>query len=133
VLIFLILRIRKSMALLKIGLLLVITWTVTSCAGVRTADPATSSKTSPFAKLPDLSDMPLARLLPSQRVKVVEVREKDLKELPSGKEKALLAARSHRNTRSNFWIFGGPVDFKEPALPEPGSEMDGSLLPPRMP
>lgn len=99
------------------------------CTAVKNATSATTAKVSAFAKMPDLADMPIARILPGQRVKVVEVREKDLKQLPTGKEKAL----AFRNGRSGFWIFGGPVDFKEPTLPEPGTEMDGSLLPPRIP
>lgn len=76
-----------------------------------------------------ISDLPLVYLLPGQGPKVVEVREKDLKEMPTGHELAL----SHEKRRSGFWIFGGPVDFEEPTLPEPGSAPDGSLLPPRMP
>ena len=63
-------------------------------------------------------------------VKVVEVREKDLKEMPTGHEKA----RAFENTRKRgFWFFNGPVDFTEPSLPLPGGETDGSLLPPKTP
>lgn len=61
-------------------------------------------------------------------VKVVEVREKDLKKLPSGQERALAYENTHKR---GFWFFGGPVDFKEPTLPTAGGEMDGSLLPPK--
>jgi hypothetical protein len=86
-----------------------------------------------MAKLPDmpsLVDTPIARLLPAGGLKVVEVREKDLKDLPTGQERAI----AYRNERKRgFWIFGGPVDFEEPTLPEDGSGIDGSLLPPRMP
>lgn len=72
----------------------------------------------------------LAEIVHPPGVKVVEVREKDLKPLPSGHERAL----AFQNTRKrSFWFFGGPVDFKEPILPEAGGEMDGSLLPPRTP
>ncbi len=88
------------------------------------------SRFSSLPKLPKLPDFSLASLLPGSRVKVVEVREKDLKILPTGHERALAYASKHKR---GFWIFGGPVDFKEPTLPEPGSEMDGSLLPPRLP
>ena len=120
----------KSMALAKNGLMILAgAVLLVSCTAVKNATSATTAKVSSFAKMPDLADMPIARILPGQRVKVVEVREKDLKELPTGKEKAL----AFRSGRGGFWIFGGPVDFKEPTLPEPGSEMDGSLLPPRMP
>lgn len=109
-----------------------------SVAVVKNSTSATVSKISSVAKMPKLPKMPglpkmpdlhLANLMPGNRVKVVEVREKDLKELPTGKELAM----AHQRERSGFWIFGGPVDFKEPTLPEPGSELDGSLLPPRMP
>ncbi len=72
----------------------------------------------------------LAEIVHPAGVKVVEVREKDLKQLPTGQERAL----AFQNTRKRgFWFFGGSVDFKEPTLPEPGGEMDGSLLPPKTP
>ncbi len=120
----------KTMALVKTGLLMMAAVNLVSCAAVKNATAATAAKfSSSIAKLPDLADMPIARVLPGQRVKVVEVREKDLKEMPTGKEKAM----AYRTGRSGFWIFGGPIDFKEPTLPEPGSELDGSLLPPRIP
>jgi hypothetical protein len=102
-------------------------------AAVRNSTSATAAKITALAKMPKLpkfSDTALARLMPGSGVKVVEVREKELKELPTGQERVL----AYRNERKNgFWIFGGPVDFKEPTLPEPGANMDGSLLPPRMP
>lgn len=104
-----------------------------SVAMVKNSTSATASRISSLAKMPSLPKMPefhLANMLPGNRIKVVEVREKDLKELPTGKE---LALAHQKERRSGFWIFGGPVDFKEPTLPEPGSELDGSLLPPRMP
>lgn len=106
-----------------------------SVAMVKNTTSATASKISSIhmpkmPKLPDMPDMHLANLLPGNRIKVVDVREEDLKELPTGKERAL----AYENERkSGFWIFGGPVDFKEPTLPEPGAELDGTLLPPRMP
>ena len=63
-------------------------------------------------------------------VKIVKVRQKDLKELPLGHERALAFDRERR---FGFWSFGGVVDFKQPDLPQPGAEMDGSLLPPKTP
>ncbi len=61
-------------------------------------------------------------------VDVVEVREKDLKEIPSGKDRAL--AFDQQRKRS-FWSFALP-DFEEPVLPEIDDEgIDGSLLPPK--
>jgi hypothetical protein len=101
----------------------------------KTAAPASklqtaqTAQTSKHAKFPFFSlSNPLPKLLPGPRLQVVKVREKDLKELPSGHERALAFER-----KRGFWLFGGPVDFKEPTLPEPGSAMDGSLLPPRIP
>ena len=81
------------------------------------------------AKVSQLSTMAIDKINPPG-VKVVEVREKDLKKLPTGQERAL----AYENTRKRgFWFFSGPVDFKEPSLPEAGGEMDGSLLPPKAP
>lgn len=119
----------KTMALVRTICIIPLGCSLVCCATMKKTTAATAAKVSSYAKLPDLSDTRIARILPGQRVKVVEVREKDLKELPTGKEKAI----AYRNGNSGFWIFGGPVDFKEPSLPEPGNEMDGSLLPPRMP
>jgi hypothetical protein len=87
----------------------------------------TSSATT--SKVAELSDLAVSKIRPAQ-VKVVEVREKDLKELPTGHERALAFQSSRKR---NFWSFSGPVDFKEPMLPEAGAEMDGSLLPPKSP
>lgn len=85
--------------------------------------------TATTTKVAQLSTMAVDKINPPS-VKVVEVREKDLKTLPSGQERAL----AYQNTRKrSFWFFGGPVDFKEPSLPEAGGEMDGSLLPPKAP
>ena len=69
-------------------------------------------------------------------VYVVEVREKDLKKMKTGEERAL-AFEVNRNkhvaqNKRNFWFFNGPVDFKEPALPSLDGETDGSLLPPKI-
>ena len=103
-----------------------------SCAGVRNAGSASVAavKKSAAATTSKISNFSLAGLLPGSRVKVVEVREKDLKKLPTGHERALAFENERKR---GFWFFGGPVDFKEPTLPEPGSELDGSLLPPRIP
>ena len=109
-----------------------------SCAGLGNAakSPAVASrdaKVAPAAKpsfFAKLSGFSLGDLLPGPGVKVVQVRKKDLKELPTGRERALAF---ENNRKQGFWFFGGPVDFKEPTLPEPGSELDGSLLPPRVP
>ena len=62
-------------------------------------------------------------------VKIVKVRESELKKLPTGQERALAFENTRR--RGFFSFFSGPVDFQEPTLPAPGGEMDGSLLPPK--
>ncbi len=82
------------------------------------------------SKIAELSELSMSKIRPAG-VKVVEVREKDLKQVPTGQERAL----AYENSRKRgFWgFFSGPVDFKEPTLPEPGAEMDGSLLPPKAP
>ncbi len=95
----------------------------TSVAFMKKTTAATTSKVS------ELSELAVNTVRPPG-VKVVEVREEDLKELPSGREQAL-AYESKR--KKSFWFFGGPVDFVEPTLPEAGGEMDGSLLPPMSP
>ncbi len=94
-----------------------------SLALVQKTTAATTSKVSQISSF-------AADTIHPPRVKVVEVREKDLKKLPTGKEQALAYQSTHKR---GFWFFHGPVDFKEPNLPEPGGEMDGSLLPPKAP
>ncbi len=80
-----------------------------------------------FAKIGDASRDSIAKILPS-RVSVVEVREKDLEEMPLGHEQALAYEQKKRGF---FWFFSGPVDFEEPDLPDTETEMTGSLLPPK--
>lgn len=63
-------------------------------------------------------------LTPS-KVEIVEVREKDLKPLPTGEERALAYQRSNR--RFPGWF--GPSNFVEPDLPPEGAAMEGGLLP----
>jgi hypothetical protein len=105
-----------------------------SCATITNAGKGSiafvkNTTTATTTKVAQLSTMAVDKISPPA-VKVVEVREKDLKKLPTGQERAL----AYENTRKRgFWFFGGPVDFKEPSLPEPGGEMDGSLLPPKAP
>ena len=71
----------------------------------------------------------VADLFPAP-VPVVKVREKDLRELPLSHERALA---HERQQKEGFWALGGAADFVQPKLPEVGSEMDGSLLPPKDP
>lgn len=102
-----------------------------SCAQVSQLKTATTggfSKVSGgIAKATDATKNSFAKLMPS-RIPVVEVREKDLKEVKSGQEQALAFEKNRRN---RFWgIFSGPVDFQEPTLPEDSGSIDGDLLPP---
>lgn len=113
--------------------LVVSTFGAVSCGTIHQASSSslafvkdTSAATT--RKVAQLSTMAIETIRPPS-VKVVEVREKDLKVLPTGQERAL----AYENTRKRFWFFGGPVDFKEPTLPVQGGEMDGSLLPPKDP
>ncbi len=72
----------------------------------------------------NIADFTLGR----PKVAVVEAREKDMKQMPLGKERAL--AFDQQRKRS-FWTFALP-NFKEPTLPMvTGDESDGSLLPPK--
>ena len=95
-----------------------------SCGSFQVAENAKNTTTRTVAQISRFS---LTDLLPS-RVPIVEVREKDLKQMPTGEERAI--AFENQRKRS-LWSFSGPVDFKEPALPEGGAPADGSLLPPK--
>lgn len=97
-----------------------------SCAQVNQLKTATVGG---FSKVSEVSKASVAKLMPS-RIPVVEVREKDLKPLPTGEQQALAFEKSRRN---RFWnIFSGPVDFEEPTLPDNAGAMDGELLPPKV-
>jgi len=105
-----------------------------SCASLGQAGAdsmAAIKKTSSGAvsKISEISENSLATIRPA-RLKIVEVREDDLKKLPSGAERALAYEKSRKRS---FWNSGTPVDFREPTLPQFSSEMDGSLLPPKIP
>lgn len=97
-----------------------------SCAQVNQLKTATVGGIS---KVTEASKASVAKLMPA-RIPVVEVREKDLKPLPTGQERALAFEKSRRN---GFWgLFSGPVDFEEPTLPDDVGTMDGELLPPKV-
>jgi hypothetical protein len=98
-----------------------------SCAQMNSLKTATVGGLS---KVSDLSKASVAKLMPP-KIPVVEVREKDLKAMPTGEERALAFEKSRQPSKS-FWFFRGPVDFKEPELPESGAAIDGELLPPKM-
>jgi hypothetical protein len=97
-----------------------------SCAQVNQIKTATVGG---FSKVSEVSKDSIAKLMPT-RIPVVEVREKDLKPLPTGQEQAVAFEKSRRN---RFWnMFSGPVDFKEPVLPSDVGVLDGGLLPPKV-
>ncbi len=90
-----------------------------SCESVNAVKSGTAKVTESISNftLTDLS---------SAKINVVEVREKDLKEMPLGKDRALAYER-----KKFFWSLI-PLNFKEPDLPKiEEGEFDGSLLPPK--
>lgn len=92
-----------------------------SCGAVSAVKSTASNATK------GISQFSLSDLRPA-RIDVVEVREKDLREMPLGKERAL--AFDQKRKRS-FWSFL-PGTFEEPTLPAVSEgDMDGSLLPPK--
>ena len=88
----------------------------------------------PEMKIPEVNHGDVARfsfrdLLPSS-IPIVEVATQKLKEIETGKQKAM----AYQNSRSSYFgtWFGDPADFKEPELPS--GMLDNpefSLLPPK--
>ncbi len=99
-------------------------------AGEESVDFMQSAAGTTSSKVAALSEKVTHKLTPAG-VPVVEVREKDLKKMPTGKERVLAFENSRK--RSLFSFFSGPVDFQEPVLPEPDGSIDASLLPPKSP
>ena len=100
-----------------------------SCAQMKEVTAGGFSKVSGgVSKIGEASKNSFAKLMPS-RIPVVEVREKDLREVKSGQDQAVAFQKTRRN---RFWIFGGPADFVEPDLPDDVGIMDGELLPPKV-
>lgn len=93
-----------------------------SCGAVKSFKDSTATM---VAKLPAL---PRPGML-GDHPKVVKVRPQDLKEMPLGHDRLVAYQRSGA---FGFWPMG-EVKFEPAALPEPGSEVDGSLLPPLVP
>ena len=125
----------KSKALLPI--ILVSMATLPSCAPTATtadsgspADSRASSRRLPIPAFlrPDLSGLSLASLLPGSKIKVVEARENDLKEMPTGQELAK-AHRSHGTP--SFWAIPETLYFEQPEFSQPGDDLDAGLLPPK--
>ena len=70
----------------------------------------------------------VAGLWPS-RVPIAEVRNKDLKKMASGADRALAW-----NQSLNQWVYLTPVDYNPASMPdEPTYPVDGGLLPPLHP
>ncbi|WP_200269157.1 hypothetical protein [Luteolibacter pohnpeiensis] len=89
---------------------------LTSCGSIKETTSAQVSKISNFS---------ISGLLPGH-IPVVEAREKDLVDLPSGKERAL-AYEQEKAQRE--MLLAGPINIKEPALPEGDDFVIGGLLP----
>jgi len=96
-----------------------------SCGTVQTLKNSTAAM---VAKLPSLPSLPGPGMF-GDHPKVVKVREQDLKKMPLGHERAL----AFQKTGGVGWWPMGSVKFEPAPLPEPGTEMDGSLLPPLTP
>lgn len=97
---------------------------------------STSTVASGFAAIPKprMPDLSLANLMPGPKIKVVEPREKDLKEMPTGMELAQSRRRpGFAQGFADLWPFSGKLYFEEPNFPEPGMNMDDTLLPPKAP
>jgi hypothetical protein len=91
---------------------------IASCATMRNVKDTSVTTTK------SITDFALGR----PQVAIVAAREKDMKQMPLGKERAL--AFEQARTRS-FWSFALP-NFKEPTLPSVrDNTADGSLLPPK--
>ncbi|MFT4176698.1 MAG: hypothetical protein QM627_08565 [Luteolibacter sp.] len=108
--------------------LLALTLGLSSCGTMQTVKTTATATKDQVAKLGKVRMPKLPKFGGEPDIYVVEAREKDLKKVRSGHEQAVAY---HSSTKRNFWIFGGPVHFKEPSLPVAGGEMDGSLLPPK--
>jgi len=108
-----------------------------SCASMKKAGSAVAHVSGSMSKAGDaVAKFSVSDLMPS-KIKVVEVREKDLKEVTLGKDKALAYASGHdtlaQRKRGFFDFFRGPVEFKEPMLPAVSDPaMDEGLLPPKI-
>jgi hypothetical protein len=102
-----------------------------SCGNFNTA---AASKMATVSKMAKKSVASVANLVP-RRVPVAEVRPKDLKQMPSGADRALAWNRHLDSKRyaSNFRWFA-PKHYKAPKLPNSRSmPTDGGILPPLHP
>ncbi len=109
---------------LSIGLL-AIPLVLGSCGTMQTVKNTTVAMASKLPPLPKLPSLPKPGMF-GDHPKVVEVHEKDLKKLPLGSERAL----AFQQSGGIGWWPLGDVKSEPAALPEPGSDVDPSLLPP---
>jgi hypothetical protein len=101
-----------------------------SCAAVsKVGESSAALVRNATTQVSKFSEAAIDKVRPAQ-IKVVEVREEDLKEMQTGEQLALAYEKTRKR---GFWFFGGPVDFQETSLPEPGGDMENSLLPPKTP
>ncbi|MES2995917.1 MAG: hypothetical protein V4733_03815 [Verrucomicrobiota bacterium] len=109
---------------------------LTSCGFVKKAGSGTVAV---MKKAGSATADGVATIIPGERIKVVDVREEDLRELPTGAEK--IAALDHKRGLLAFRLplFSGrgggnvPVPklpFNESNLTSESGEVDASLLPP---
>lgn len=114
--------------------ILAVTLGIVSCGAISkvgkgSVDLVKKTTTATTTKVSSLSELAANKIRPAG-IKVVEVREQDLKPLPTGHDRVI----AFQNTRKkSFWLFDGPVDFIEPELPEPvvGADQVEILLPPK--
>lgn len=98
-----------------------------SKAGTVTANGFSKAGSGISDGLAKVETFSIRDLMPS-RVKVVEVREKDLKPMPLGRDLAL--AYQDKQKKRGFWSSFTGREYKEPTLPNQPEELDGTLLPP---
>jgi hypothetical protein len=116
----------QKLIVLALGCLVSASCSTLRNAGSQSAAAIKNTTTAAISKVPNTA---LTSWLPGQHPKVVEVKERSLKPMPTGHELAM----AHKRRGLFAWITGGPIDFEEPTLPAPGEMSDGNLLPPRMP
>lgn len=88
-----------------------------------------ASVDSAVAKLPGVSKVD-ATGEAADAVRVVKVRPQDLEDFPLGRERALAY---EQQKKAGLLLPGGDVNFVPVDLPDPGVEVDGGLLPPKLP
>ncbi len=96
-----------------------------SCGTMQTVKNTTAAVVAKMPSLPKLPSFPKLGTF-GDHPQVVEVREKDLKKMPLGHERAVAFQKSGG---VGWWPLGD-VNFEPAVMPEPGADIDPSLLPP---